>query len=145
MNANKHLLSGHAKASVRAVHRASVALISLIFISAFTLILVIMMSESSLSSSIANSNHEINRAMRYAAEACLEEGLLRLEEDPTFTGTTLTLSDTTSCSFTVSGSMPSLFSIEVNDQDNVQTFEADVNLTTVGQSNNATLLRWEEI
>jgi hypothetical protein len=125
--------------------KGSIALISLLVISAFTLILVIAMAESSILAETAEVNNETNRFMDYTAEACLEEGILRLEGDPAFTDATITFEDQVSCALTVSGSAPYTLSIETTYLDHTEHFEATLNLTTSGQSNNAQLLSWEEV
>lgn len=125
--------------------RASIALISLLVISAFTLILVLGMSEATLSTSYQTFNTSSNQVAYYYAEACLDEAIIRLEKDSAFVSTTLTMNGTGSCTITVSGTSPKIVSIQSAYLDSIQNFQAQVSLTTNGQATNATLLEWKEI
>lgn len=125
--------------------RASIALISLLIISAFTLILVVGMSEVSISSHAQGANRFSAETGYYAAEACLEETLIRLESNPAFTTTTLTFDDDLSCTVSVSGTSPKTVAIQVTYLNYIQNFEAQVSLATAGQATNAQLIGWEEI
>ena len=124
---------------------ASISLISILVISAFTLILVVGMSVTSISTYDQSFNTEASNTAYYAAEGCLEEALIRLEGDSSFTGTTLTMDADTDCTISVSGGAPYTLSISVNFLDYTQTFEAEVSLTQSGQIYNSELLRWEEV
>ncbi|KKT76735.1 MAG: hypothetical protein UW70_C0014G0001, partial [Candidatus Peregrinibacteria bacterium GW2011_GWA2_44_7] len=66
---------------------ASVALISLLIISAITLLIALGISEVTFSNSAQTYNYQLEKEGYYAGEACLEEALHRLERDPTFTAT----------------------------------------------------------
>lgn len=125
--------------------RASIALISLLVISAFTLILVLGMSEVTLSTSYQTFNNNSTQIAYYYAEACLDEAILRLEKNSTFTTTTLAMNGSGSCSITVSGTSPKIVTIQTIYLDSIQNFRAEVNLTQNGQATNATLLSWKEI
>lgn len=124
---------------------ASVALISLLVISVFTLILVLGMSQVSVTKSYQYFNNASNRNVYYVAEGCLDEALIRLEDDPLFSQTTLTLDAETSCTVTVSGSTTKTISIIVNFLMYTQTYQAQASLNEVGEANNLTLLQWQEI
>lgn len=124
---------------------ASISLISILVISAFTLILAVGMSVTSISTYNQSFNKEASNAAYYVAEACLEEALIRLEADSTFSGATLILDSDTDCTVSVAGAAPYTFSITVNFLDYTQNFEADVSLTESGQIYNSELLRWEEV
>lgn len=126
-------------------HRASIALISILVISAFALILVVGMSTTSLSTYDQSFNIEASDIGAYAADACLEEALLRLENDNTFTNTTLTFDADTNCIVNVSGVAPYTISISVNFLDYTQNFQATVQMTESGQIYNSELLSWKEI
>lgn len=82
--------------------RGSIALISLLIISGFTLIMVLAISESSVSSYQQQSNSDADRSSYYAAEACLEEAITRIESGTGFTGETLEFSSDLRCVISVS-------------------------------------------
>jgi hypothetical protein len=124
---------------------ASISLISLIIISAFTLILVIAASSAGLSNYDQSFNVESSKISYYMAEACLEEALIRTEGDNTFSSTSLILDADTDCSVAVTGADPKTITITVNFLDYTQTFQAEVSLTQTGQIYNSELLTWEEI
>ncbi len=123
----------------------SIALISILVISAFTLILVIGMSEVSISTKYLSSNNLSRSSLQYIAEACLEESLIRMESSPSFSGVTLPFDDGSLCTVNVSGSNPYTFAISVNFLDYSENFNAQITLTTVGEVRNATLLTFDEI
>ncbi|MDP2624779.1 MAG: hypothetical protein Q8P27_01190 [Candidatus Peregrinibacteria bacterium] len=125
--------------------QASVALISLLIISAFTLILVVAMSETNISTSYQYLNNSSNKVGYYVAEGCLEETLLRLEQDTTFTGTTIAVDTDTSCVVTVTGTTTRTIDVAVTYLDYTQNFEATASITQAGEANNATLLTWKEV
>ncbi len=126
-------------------HRASISLISLLIISAFTLILVVAASSSGMSNYEQSFNFESSKTSYYAAEACLEEALFRTEQNSAFTGTTLTFDSDTNCVVTVIGANPKTITVTVNFLDYTQTFQATVSITQTGQIYNSELLTWEEI
>ena len=125
--------------------RASISLISLLIISAFTLILVVSASISGISNYDQSFNFESSKVSYYAAEACLEEALFRTEQSSTFTGTALSLDADTDCTVLVTGSNPKTITITVSFLDYIQTFEATVSITQTGQIYNSELLTWKEI
>lgn len=122
-------------------NRASIVLISLIVISAFTLLLALSISEITISSSYINLNKNESKFAYYLAEGCLEEAMLRIEEDSTFTGTTITLSSDTNCLVTYASNT---ITITVNRGDFTQTFAATTQITTTDLINNIELLNWQE-
>lgn len=122
--------------------RGVVALISILIISAITILLVLGMSEISISSSYQYSNNNASKTNYYTAEACLEEGLIRLENDPTFSSGTITIGPDLTCSLLVSGNSITIISDYLEYS---QTFQADISLTEVGEANNIQLLNWHEI
>lgn len=125
--------------------RASIALISILIISAFALILVVGMSTNSLSAYDQSFNTEASDISSAVADACLEEALLRFENDNTFASTSLTLDADTNCTVAISGSGPYTISITVHFLDYTQNFEATVQITQSGQIYNSELLSWEEV
>ncbi len=125
--------------------RASISLITLLVISGLTLILVVAVSIAGLSNYDQSFNFDSSKVSYYTAEACLEEALLRTEQDNSFSSTTLTLDADTSCTVTATGTNPKTFTVTVNFLDYTQTFRATVSLTQAGQIYNSDLLTWEEI
>jgi hypothetical protein len=121
--------------------KGSIALISLVIISAITLLLVLGMSDTNISTAYQHVNTQANKVAYYAAEACAEEAMLRLEADETFTGTTLMIDADTTCQITAS---PTLVTITVNFLDYTQNFRATVNITQNGEANNIDLQQWEK-
>ena len=69
--------------------RGSIALISLLIISAFTLLIVLAASEASISTYQIYLNESSGETAYYGAESCLEEAIMRIEGDSDFSGTTL--------------------------------------------------------
>lgn len=124
--------------------QGSIALMSMLIISAFTLILVVAMSETNLSTSYQYLNNVSNKSAYSIAESCLEESLVRLEADATFAGTTLVFDSNSQCVSVISGSSPKTIAITVVDSDYQQTFLGQAILTASGQAVNATLLDWKE-
>lgn len=125
--------------------RASIALISILVITAFTLILVVGMSVTSLSSYDQSFNTEASGVSRAAADACVEEALLRLENDSGFIGSTVVIDADTDCTISISGSAPYTISIAVHFLDYTQNFQGTVQLTQSGQIYNSELLSWKEV
>lgn len=124
--------------------KGSVALISILIISAILIIMVIGISEASISTSYEFLNSESNQMSYQTGEACLEETLIRLEDDTSFSGATISIGDAT-CTSTVPSGNPKNINISVNYLDYTQNFQAQVSITTNGQANNASLLKWEKI
>jgi Tfp pilus assembly protein PilX len=124
--------------------KGSIALISVLIISAILLILILGMSESSVTGSYQSLNKSSNQIAYHTAEACLEETIMRMEDDINFTGVTLSFDETT-CTSVTSGENPKTISIEVEYMDYVQHFAAQVSVATMGQANNVKLLNWEKI
>ncbi|MEK7146205.1 MAG: hypothetical protein AAB802_03400 [Patescibacteria group bacterium] len=118
---------------------------SILLISAVTLMLVVSTSEISVISGEENLNLTLGQEQYFFAEGCLEEALLRLENDSTFTGTTLSYSADQSCSITVSGSNPIEVNIVVNNGAYSETYEAQIDSITQGSAINLHLADWEEI
>ena len=123
----------------------SIALISILVIAAFTLILVIGMSEVSISSKYLSLNNLSRSSLQYIAEACLEESLIRMESSSSFNGVTLTFDEGSLCTVNVSVSQPYTMAISVNFLDYSEDFNAQITLSTVGEVRNATLLSFKEI
>lgn len=124
---------------------ASIALISLLLVSAMSLMLVVAMSESSVSSYEVGSNYEINQNLSYAAKACFEESVIRLESDANFAATTMVLDEWTTCSVTVVGTGIVAVTIQVDSGDYQQIFEATLEVQTEGAARNVHLLSWDQV
>lgn len=126
-------------------HKGAIALISMLVITAFTLILVVSMSDANSASLDEYLNTATAHDLYYDAEGCLDEALLRTEEDTSFTGTTLTFDSGTSCTATVSGTTTKSIMIVVQNGDYTENFHAQASLTQTGQANNLRLLLWESL
>ena len=122
--------------------RGSVALISILIISAFALILVISMSEVNISKSSQSYNSEAGKIQLYSAEACLEEAIIRLEDNPAFSDGSMTFDGDTSCTISVANNQ---IDISVSYLDFSQNFRANFEVSVNGEANNVTLLTWSEI
>lgn len=124
------------------LQKGSVALISILIISAITLLLVLGMSEISISTSYQYLNNSINKDNYYSAEACLEEALIRVEQNPSFIAGAINFDSGASCTISVNGDA---ITITVNYLDYSETFQADTSLSQIGEANNIELLNWNEI
>ncbi len=86
---------------------ASIALISLLVISSFTLLLMLMASENSISTSYQYLNNTSSQTSYYAAEACLDEAILQLESDYDYTEGSITFDSDLECTISVAdGTIP---------------------------------------
>jgi len=125
--------------------KGSVALMSILIISAILLILVLGISETQISTSYQYVNSSYGKYSYYMAEACLEEAVIKIEADPNYSGENLTLdSGNGVCDISVSGS-PLTITIETTSGNYTQNFQAQVSVTTNGQANNVRLLNWSGI
>lgn len=125
--------------------RASAALMSILLISAVTLLLVISTSEISVISGEENLNLTLGQEQYFFAEGCLEEALLRLENDSTFTGTTLNYSADQNCVIAASGSGSIEVQIQVTNGDYSELYEAQIDSVVQGSATNLHLANWQEI
>lgn len=126
-------------------HSASISLISLLIISAFTLILAIAMTQTNISTGYRSLNNNSDRIVYYYAESCIEESILRLESDSTFVSETVVFSPEASCVISVSGVGDRTIDISVTYLNYVQNFQGIVSLTQVGEVFNAKLLSWNKV
>lgn len=125
--------------------QGSTALISLLIISAFTLILVLIASESSISTYEEYINDSSDQAMYYSAEGCLEEAILRLENDSTFAGEIIDINADSECTITITEEDgQKIVDIAINYLDYTQNFRATVELLESGEIFNSNLEEWEE-
>lgn len=124
----------------------SVALMSILIISAMLVLIVLGMSETNISNNYSYLNSNSDQLIYNLAESCFEDTVKRLEEDPLFDGSTTTFADTgSSCTSDVSGAGPYTVEVELTNNNYTQYFEGEVSLTTIGEANNAELLNWGEI
>ncbi|MFA4891134.1 MAG: hypothetical protein WC604_02160 [Candidatus Gracilibacteria bacterium] len=124
--------------------KGSIALISLIVISAFTLILAVKMTESGISTGYQHVNNVAGQTSYYGAEGCFEEALIKIEDDTSFVGETVNFSSG-SCVITVSGVNPKTVDVVLTQGDYQQTFRGVVGVAENGHAINASLSSWEEI
>lgn len=124
--------------------KGSIALITVLVVSIFTLILAVGITETSISTGYQYLNNESENYSYYSAEGCIEEALLRMEQDSSFTGTTVVF-DNGSCTVTVTGTNPKTVSIELVSGDYVQNFVSEVAISENGHAINTSLSSWEEI
>ena len=124
--------------------RGSIALITILIISAISILLVVGMSEVSINTRSQISNDEAEKINNYSAEACLEEALIKLEEDSSYSSGSLTINSDTNCSILVSGTNPKTITITTDFINYSETYEALVQIQTDGQAINTQLLDWHE-
>ena len=125
-------------------YKASVALVSLLLISAITLLLALGMSEVNISKSYQYQNNEANKMNLYLAESCLEDALLRLKSDPEFNSGSINFDANSSCSVSISGSETLYILITANFYDFSETYQAEVTHSQDGEVYNLSLDNWEE-
>lgn len=125
-------------------NKGSVALISIMIISALTLIVVIAMAEINFSTSSQSFNSQSDKTAYYAAEACLEEATIRLEADLNYSGGGLTFDADTSCTISVTDNGQKNVTIQVNYLEYVQNFTATFSYEQSGQAVNLYLINWSE-
>ncbi len=124
-------------------NKGSIALISVLVICAIMILFTVRMSESNISTMYQYLNNESSQIIYRAAESCLEESILRIEKDTSFSGTTLNLGDAT-CVSTVTGSDVKTISIVINYNSYTQNYSAEASVTTGGNANNIELQKWEK-
>ncbi|MBP9718559.1 hypothetical protein KBD59_04675 [Candidatus Gracilibacteria bacterium] len=129
---------------IKPIH-GSIALISILIISAFTLILVVGMSETNILTSTYWLNANASKNTYYGAESCLEEGMKRLKADAAFVTTTLTLDAASSCTITFAGGAVKTISITAQYDNYTQHFSGQASFTQNGTANNVILLSWGKI
>lgn len=125
-------------------NKGSVALISIMLISAITLIVVIAMTEINFFTSSQSYNSQNDKTAYYAAEACLEEAIVRLEGDLNYSSGSLTFDADTSCTISVTDDGQKNVTIQVTYLDYVQNFSATFSYEQSGQAANLHLIDWSE-
>ncbi len=121
--------------------KASVLLMSVLVIGIFTLFLALSMAEVNLSTGYQVLNSTENHHSYYAAEACLEESLLRYERDASFTGASFAVDAETSCTSVLSGSQ---ITVTVSNGDYAEDFVATFSTSVNGLVTNVDLSSWKE-
>ncbi len=122
--------------------KGSVAIMSVLLISAVILILVVATSESKISSSLHQININANKIVYYSAETCLEETLIRLKEDLSFSSSSVVFEDGHFCSSSVDGGTILIGVVYFGYNKN---FMGEFNATQNGEVNYITLSNWTEI
>lgn len=120
---------------------ASILLMSVLMVSAFTLVLVLALSELSISHSYTILNEQESTRSLYAAEACLEDAVYRYELDSTFTGGSVNLDGQTDCVSTMGVGQ---ITVEVTDGIYSATYLASLEVDAVNLVNNLHLIQWIE-
>lgn len=128
----------------RGLRKGSVALISVMLISALTLIVVISMTEINFLTSSQSFNSGADRTAYYAAEACLEEATVMLEADLNYSSGGLTFDADTSCTISVTDDGQKNVTIQATYLDYVQNFSATFSYQQNGQASNLHLIDWSE-
>lgn len=125
--------------------KGSIALISILIITAVLMIITVSMAEVNISTGYNYLNNQSNTESYHIAESCLEESIVRLERDNTYTGGTITLGSS-SCTSSISANLPNhTITISVTHGDYTQNYSASTYMLSQGGENNIDLLSWEEI
>jgi hypothetical protein len=123
----------------------SVALISVLVVSAILLILVSSMLETHISISNQFLSDYNDRVGYYDSESCLEEAIRKLEADMNFGGSSILDENGSRCTSTVSGSGNTKdISIMNFNGDYTQQYQGQISITVNGTANNAILLNWDK-
>lgn len=120
---------------------ASILLMSVLMVSAFTLILVLALSELSISHNYTILNEQESSRSLYVAEACLEDAVYRTELDSDFLGGAIVIDDQTDCVSTVNGTQ---VTVVVTDGVYYVTYLASLEVDAVNLVNNLHLIQWIE-
>ncbi len=118
-----------------------IALVSAIIISAILLVVVISGSLGSIYSRFDTLDAELKERSASAADACADQALLKVANDPAYTGTVLlTLNASDSCR-AVTATVGSQKSVRVQ----ATSSTAVTSLQLVLKSSDATVLSWQEV
>jgi hypothetical protein len=123
----------------------SIALISVLIISAMLLIMVVGMAEAHVSVLYQYQDDLLSKSSFYFAESCLEETVRNFERDVSISGITITESADKECVTTISGS-GSVRDVSVTTVDSgyTQNFTGQISYTQTGVVTNASLIHWEK-
>lgn len=124
--------------------QGSIALISVLITMAVLMIIVSGMTEKHISAAQQYLNSENNRTLYYAAEACLEETIKRIENDTDFSNGTLSINDesATICTIAVTGGSTKNITLTLNKGNYSQSYSARITMTTKASANNTALIEW---
>lgn len=127
-------------------NKGSIALISILIISAMLVLIVLGISEVNISNNLSYTNTTADQKTYNFAESCFEDTVKRIEKDALFAGATTEFAqEEITCTSIVSGQDPYTIRVELIYGNYTQYFEGEISLTNVGQVNNAKLLNWKEI
>jgi hypothetical protein len=123
------------------IKKASAALMSVLILAAFSLVILSSMVQISISEGYKQINQSNNQLLYYAADACLNEGILRLELDNSYIGSSITIDASTTCTNTVTENSPTSFTLDINSATGNFThdFTAELTLATGTHRNTITL------
>ena len=117
--------------------RGAIALISTLVVISVIFTVALSMSILGIGAiDVTRVTNESHKAFS-VAEACLDEAMLRLLRDSSWTGDTLTVGDG-SCTITVAGAGPFTINVVATVADATRRVEADFDVAT------NTITRWEE-
>lgn len=122
----------------------SIALISILIISVFTLIIAVYTADLNISTGYQYVNRFSENDSYYSAEGCLEEALIRIENSVGFSGETINFTGG-SCVINVIGSDPKTVNITLTQGSDIQNFRGEVDITINGHAINTSLSTWSEI
>ncbi|MBI4234888.1 hypothetical protein HY604_01155 [Candidatus Peregrinibacteria bacterium] len=129
---------------MKAFPKGSVALVSIMIISAITLIVVISMTEINYSTSSQSLNSNSDKTAYYVAQACLEEATIQLEADLSYSAGTLNFDADTTCDISVTDNGQKNVTITVNYLDYSSTFNATFSYEQSGEATNLHIINWSE-
>lgn len=126
--------------------KGSIALMTVLVVSAIMLIAVLGASESQITTSYQHLNATSNNSAYYFAESCLEEAMGQLKADSDYIGGEIELAnDNMNCGVLVTGGSQKTIDVMVNYENYTQSYQAEVSVSSNGEANNVRLLNWEKI
>ena len=121
-----------------------VALISVILVAAVVLIYALSLSHSNILSMQATTAKNLSTEVFHLANTCMEEALMRLRRDSSYTGSVLNLTEGTCTISIVAVSDNRVITVGANQGDYYQSLEMDVDLQVVDSSHNFVFNYWKE-
>lgn len=125
--------------------KGSIALISILVVSAVLLVLVLGTSETQTSTSYQQFNSMSNRYLYYMSESCLEEAMGRIKNNINYPGEIIEFEDGAICDISVTGEETKTIGIIANYDNYTQGYQGEISVTIDGQINNIRLLNWQKI
>lgn len=123
----------------------SVALISVLIISAMLLIMVVGMAEAQVSVLYQYQDNMLGKSTFYFAESCLEDTMRSFERNTALTRTAITEGDDKSCEGIISGTGDTrLVEITTVEGDYTQHFIGSFSYSLNGTAVNTSLISWEK-